>query len=718
MSTPSPGRPAGTYDGWPIHSRYRTTVAGGLLLVVLVCLAALHNVREARRVSLAEGHRTVALIAHVLADRVGGVIDQMPAAGRNETDPPPGLDCAAALAPVGELARDEGLRVTLQGNGTHRDFRCWAGAALTEDALRDLETARLPVPGYPLEIDVGRPRRDILREWRANAWTTLVRTLGISSFVLVLLYAMVRQVRRQAFAASELAAGEQRWRAVFDEAPVGIVMLQPNQPYMVANPAFKRMVGYSIDELQQLGASDITHPDDIELMQAKIGALERGERSSVKFEKRYLHKDGRVIWTEITISRLSETGALNGMLVAVIDDVSARREAEVERLRLEAQLRQSQKLEALGTFAGGIAHDFNNILSAIVGYGERVLRALSADSPLRHDAQQVLNAGMRASLLVERILAFSRSGMTARLPVHVEQVLVETVELLKASLPPDVTLHLDLSAPQAYVLGDPTHLHQVVMNLCSNARHALHGQGTISVSAREVSPAQALALTSGTLQSGRYVRIGVTDTGAGISPEVQERMFDPFFTTRKAVGGTGLGLSLVDGIVKEYGGAIEVKSEIGRGTRFDIYLPLSAERPSAPPRRTIETQRGNGETILLVDDERALVQLCEDLLAELGYEPLGFSSPHEALEAFLSDPARFDLVLTDHSMPEMTGTELIAKIRAVRTDLPVLLMSGYGTAVAEQESRTLGVLAVLKKPVLLVDLAAAVRDAFRRSGSP
>ncbi|MBB3261652.1 signal transduction histidine kinase/CheY-like chemotaxis protein [Paraburkholderia bannensis] len=461
-----------------------------------------------------------------------------------------------------------------------------------------------------------------------------------------------------------------------------------------------------------MAASDITHPDDVELTRAKVAELERGERFSVKFEKRYLHRDGRVIWTEITISRLSETGALGGMLVAVIDDVSARREAEAERLRLEAQLRQSQKLEALGTFAGGIAHDFNNILSAILGYGERVFRALGADSPLRRDAQQVLNAGMRASLLVERILAFSRSGMTARLPVHVESVLVETVELFKASLPPAMEVVLQLDAPQAYVLGDPTHLHQVVMNLCSNARHALEGQGTITVSAQEVASGEARALHSGTLQPGAYVRIGVADTGAGISPEVQERMFDPFFTTRKTTGGTGLGLSLVDGIIKEYGGGIEVQSEVGRGTQFNIYLPLSDSRPAAASPPVLDTWRGNGETVLLVDDERVLVELCEDLLAELGYEPLGFSSPCEALEAFLAEPSRFDLVLTDHTMPEMTGIDLIRQIRAVRPDLPVLLMSGYGNAVVAAQSRTLGVHAVLKKPVLRIDLAKAVRDAL------
>jgi len=800
--TPDLSGPAGAYDGWPIQSRYRTTVAGGLLLVALVCVAAFYNVREDRQTSLAAGHRTVALVARVLADQIGSTIDGIPAPLQHEADlrsgstakdafaafeqgararnpqirslaaggcgfehdivddahtggawahscwpspahaaaaPPPAgeatfpllvrlaakdgrgvvpivanLDCAALLARMSGIARDEHLIVSLAGKEAASGFRCSVGASLEPEALNDLETARFAVPGYPLTVEVGRPRADILREWRHNTWATLARTLTISSLVLVLLYVMVGQVRRQALANRELRVGEQRWRAVFDEAPVGIVMLLPNQPYMVANPAFKRMVGYSLDELHQLSASDITHPDDIELTRAKIAELERGERFTVKFEKRYLHRDGRVIWTEITISRLPETGALGGMLVAVIDDVSARREAEAERLRLEAQLRQSQKLEALGTFAGGIAHDFNNILSAILGYGERVFRALGADSPLRRDAQQVLNAGMRASLLVERILAFSRSGMTARLPVHVEPVLVETVELFKASLPPEVQVALQLDAPQAYVLGDPTHLHQVVMNLCSNAHHALEGPGTITVSARQVAIGEARALNSGTLQPGEYVCIGVADTGAGISPDVQERMFDPFFTTRKTIGGTGLGLSLVDGIVKEYGGAIEVRSEPGRGTQFNIYLPLCAQRPASPPAPTAEARRGNGETVLLVDDERALVELCEDLLAELGYEPLGFSSPGEALEAFLADPPRFDLVLTDHTMPEMTGIDLIRQIRAVRPDLPVLLMSGYGTHVVEEESRALGVRAVLKKPVLRADLTEAVHDALTR----
>ncbi len=797
-ASPDAASPANPHGGWSLNGHDQITLIGGIALVVLVCAAAFFSVRQDRRITLAEAHRSLQLVARVLADRMGSTIAGIPATLQSQaqstagvpggegfaafaeqalaslpkvrsltfggcsyervggeggsaaavstrpctptsavsasTAPASGtpavfpltvhvpaqtsgaavpvvanIDCTALLAGLANMARDDGLIVRLADGGAVAGFGCETSTATRPE---DLETAGFEVPGFPLIIDVSRPREEILRGWRRNAWVTLAGMLGSSAFVFLLLYMMVRRSRRQALANAELRAGEQRWRAVFDVAPVGIVMLLPNQPYMIANPAFKRMVGYSLDELHTLAADDITHPDDMALTRAKIAELERGERATVQFEKRYIHKDGHVIWTEIGISRLAGTGPLGGMLVAVIDDVSARREAEAERLRLEAQLRQSQKLEALGTFAGGIAHDFNNILSAILGYGDRVFRGLGPDSPLRRDAQQVLNAGTRASLLVERILAFSRSGMTARLPVQVAPIITETVELLKASLPPEISVKLQIDAPNSYVLGDPTHLHQVVMNLCSNARHALEGCGTITVCAREVVATTERSLNSGSLQPGTYVCIGVADTGHGIDPEVQERIFDPFFTTRKTIGGTGLGLSLVDGIVKDHGGAIEVLSEVDRGTQFNVYLPVCEERPFESPQPTVGVYTGNDETVLLVDDERVLVELCEEFLAELGYEPLGFTSPREALDAFLAEPSSFDLVLTDQTMPEMTGIELIRQIRAVRPELPVLLMSGYGTAVVEEESRVLGVRAVLKKPVLRAELAQVVWQAL------
>ncbi|PVX70732.1 ATP-binding protein [Paraburkholderia unamae] len=705
---------------------HRTTLAGGLLVVLVLCAAAFVNVWQSRGATLAEGQRALQLVAQVWAGQVGQTLDRMPGT-------PPVYargECAALLAGLAQVARDEQLSLAIEGIGEARAFACEiATESATESATeRATEratqaaaaplTARAAVPGHPLVVEVGRSRAQVLGGWRSTTRATLARTFAISAFVLVLLYLLMRQVRRQDRAHAGLRAGEQRWRAVFDNAPVGIVMLLPNQPYMVANPAFCRMVGYTLEALHGLAPDDITHPDDVALTRAKVAELERGARSHVTFGKRYVHRDGTVIWTEMSISRLSASGELDGMLVAVIDDVSARRAAEAERLRLEAQLRQAQKLEALGTFAGGIAHDFNNILSAILGYGERVFAALPADSPARRDAQQVLNAGTRASQLVERILAFSRSGMAARLPVHVASVVEETVDLFKAQVPRGVRIALRIDAPDAVVQGDPTHLHQVVMNLCSNALHALEGPGAITVSVDESDMSDVSGAVAAPPAS-RYVRIGVADTGAGIAPEVRERIFDPFFTTRRRGAGTGLGLSLVDGIVKEYGGVIDVQSAPGEGACFFIYLPIAQAftrdaRAAAGDEREAAARapQGNGETILLVDDEHTLVELGEEWLAELGYEPVGFASPQAALDAFLSEPQRFDLVLTDQTMPEMSGIELIERLHALRPELPALLVSGYGTALLDEAARAAGVHAVLKKPVNREALGRAIRAAL------
>ncbi|RQN37530.1 PAS domain-containing sensor histidine kinase [Paraburkholderia tropica] len=700
----------------PTRSFHRSTLAGGLLVVFVLCAAACVNVWQSRSATLAEGQRTLQLVARVLAGQIGQTLGHAPAASPEFA----AGECAALLAGLGDVARDERVTLAIEGSGQARAFNCTTSAQdhADADAANDIANTiavRAQVPGYPLVVAVGRSRDAMLGGWRSATHATLARTVAISAFVLVLLYLLMREARRQDRANADLRAGEQRWRAVFDNAPVGIVMLLPNQPYMVANPAFCRMVGYPLDALHALAPDDITHPDDVALTRAKVAELERGARAHVTFEKRYVHRDGSVIWTEMSISRLSGSGELDGMLVAVIDDVSARRAAEAERLRLEAQLRQAQKLEALGTFAGGIAHDFNNILSAILGYGERVFAALPADSPARRDAQQVLNAGTRASQLVERILAFSRSGMAARLPVQVASVVEETVDLFKAQVPPGVSVTLRIDAPDAVVLGDPTHLHQVVMNLCSNALHALDGDGAITVSVDEVAAGDANAR-----HAPRHVRIGVADNGAGIAPEVRERIFDPFFTTRRRGAGTGLGLSLVDGIVKEYGGTIEVRSAPGEGACFLIDLPIqciaSRESREIDASTTLQDSmhapQGQGETILLVDDERALVELGEEWLAELGYEPVGFASPQDALDAFLADPQRFDLVLTDQTMPEMSGIELIERLHAQRPDLPAVLVSGYGTALLDEAARAAGVRAVLKKPVDRAALGRAIRAAL------
>jgi signal transduction histidine kinase len=275
---------------------------------------------------------------------------------------------------------------------------------------------------------------------------------------------------------------------------------------------------------------------------------------------------------------------MEDVLVATVEDVTQRHMDEQARHQLESQLRQSQKLEALGTFAVGIAHDFNNLLGAILGYGERALHAVVAGTPEQRYIEQVLNAGERARSLVERILTFSRSGITTRLPVHLQPVVTETIDLLKVQLTEAIQLEVKLDARDAFVAGDPAQMHQVVMNLCRNAIHAMPEGGTLQVTLALQRLETPLSLSHGAVDSGECVRLTVIDTGVGMSPDLLERIFNPFFTTRKAGEGTGLGLALVEGIVREYSGGIDVQSAVGQGTRFDVYLPvIDAAAVSADP---------------------------------------------------------------------------------------------------------------------------------------
>jgi PAS domain S-box-containing protein len=527
----------------------------------------------------------------------------------------------------------------------------------------------------------------------------------------------VAWLRRLEAVNRSMRASELRWRTVFENAPVGILVLHAHGRYLMANPAFQNMVGYSNQELAERRAFDITHPDDRLLTQEHIDLLVRGDRDKVRFQKRYVDRSGKVVWTDMSVARVfarhqpSEAGS-EDLIIATVEDITQRLADEQERRRLESQLRQSQKLEALGTFAGGVAHDFNNILAAILGFGERSLVAVEENRPARQYIEQVMRAGERARLLVERILTFSRSGLTAQLPVDVRAVVEETAELLKATLPTNVTLILRITQQEAYVLGDATHLHQVVMNLCSNAVHAMPQGGTLGLEVERIALAELRAFSHGVLDAGNYVRLGVADDGVGIAPDVLERMFNPFFTTRRAGEGTGLGLSLVDGIVREHGGAVHVASKLGHGSRFDIYLPVTDARPVPSQESVASLPHGSGQVILLVDDEEALLRLGEEVLAELGYEPVGFSSSEAAWEALQAAPERFDAVISDHTMPGLTGLELAARIAGAHPRLPVILCSGFSTPALEREAAAIGVKAVLRKPVRTADLATALAQAL------
>jgi CheY-like chemotaxis protein len=379
---------------------------------------------------------------------------------------------------------------------------------------------------------------------------------------------------------------------------------------------------------------------------------------------------------------------------------------------MQRQLQQAAKLEAIGRLAGGIAHDFNNILSAILGYGELAQYKLGEGNAVRRQLDQVMQAGARGKGLVDRILAFSRSGMGERVPVHVESVVEETLELLAASLPAHVHLERQLEAADTAVVGDATQLHQVAMNLCTNAVHAMAYGGVLTVVLDRVAVGERRLLSHGTLCAGRYVRLSVSDTGSGIPPAALERMFDPFFTTKRVGDGTGLGLALVHGIVADFGGVIDVATQVGVGTTFTIWLPAAGETPRLLAKPAGELPQGHGETVMIVDDERALVALAEETLAELGYEPVGFDSSVAALQAFRAEPKRFDLVLTDETMPDLTGTELAREIRQLRPDISIILMSGYSGTQLSERAQAAGIIDVRRKPLVRRDIAEPVARAL------
>jgi signal transduction histidine kinase/ActR/RegA family two-component response regulator len=400
----------------------------------------------------------------------------------------------------------------------------------------------------------------------------------------------------------------------------------------------------------------------------------------------------------------------------------ARERAEREREALQARLQQAHRMEAIGELAGGVAHNFNNLLGAILGNTEMALAAVSPRSAAHRHLHEVRKAGERGKGVVDQILTFSRQAEHTHRPVRVQPEVEDAVGLLRASLPATITIRTHLDAADAVVRGDAAQLQQVVMNLCTNAAQAMQGHGIVDVTIEAIDLPNEQLLSHGTLAPGPYVRLAVTDSGDGMDAATVGRIFEPFFTTKAATTGTGLGLSTVHGIVvADHGGALSVRSRRGAGSRFEAWLPRvdaadahrdAAEVPDVPVARAVP--RGRGETILLVDDEPSLVLLGEEMLAALGYEPVGFEKSAEALAAFRAAPHRFDLLLADEAMPEISGTQLAAAVHEIRREIPILLMSGLGTPADPRRRRAAGVRDVLKKPLVSADIATALSRHLRQ----
>lgn len=492
---------------------------------------------------------------------------------------------------------------------------------------------------------------------------------------------------------------------IFDKAPLGIFLIRSGGDIVNVNNHACRYLGYTREELCQMNVVELDRgytPQEIDQIwtrQQQISGIDT-------FETAHRRKDGTTVPVEISGIVLEFDNVPYS--VSFVKDISERKEAEKHRAKMEAHLREAQKMESLGTLAGGIAHDFNNILSAIVGYAELLQITCPVDSTHRNYAAQITKAGHRAKELVQQILLFSRQDRSEKGPMDVGRVVEEALKLIKASLPANIEIQANISKNLAPVFANETNIHQIVMNLCANAYHVMKSAGgLLSVSLTAVTIQDHDALNFPEMKPGGYLKLSIADNGCGISPDLINRIFDPYFTTKPTGEGTGLGLSTIHGIVKDHGGYIKVYSEVGIGTAFHIFLP-SVESPAATSSERVEQLPTGSGCILFVDDEQTLIELGRDLLGRLGYRVETRASALDALEAFRGDPTRFDLVISDMTMPKMTGDEMSRHMRVIRPDVPIILCSGFSERLHTRALEAIGINAVLMKPILYADLAHTV----------
>ena len=519
----------------------------------------------------------------------------------------------------------------------------------------------------------------------------------------------IREITDRKRAEEALAVAEEKYRSIFDNAMEGIYQTTIAGRCINANPALADILGYDSPEELMNTVADI--PKQLYVNSERRAELLRliEKYGSVReFETQYFRKDKSIACVSLNMHAVYNEKGKIAYLEGTVQDIT-------DRKGLESRLVQAQKMEAIGTLAGGIAHDFNNILSAVMGYTE-IVQVKLTQPDLCHYLEQVLLACNRAKDLVGQILTFSRKTEQERKPLHLAPLIREVFKLLRASLPATIEIRqeIDLNGRADMVLADPTQIHQVLMNLATNAFHAMQERGgELRVCLDNVEITPQMRSFHMDVTPGSYARLSVRDTGTGIAPAVMPRIFDPFFTTKKTGEGTGLGLSVVYGIVKECNGTITVQSEQGKGTTFEVYLPI-IHRPMESGRGVSGPIPRGTERILFVDDEEALAEMGRDILTELGYQVVATTSSIKALESFKDQP-EFDLVITDLTMPRMTGVELAREVLRLRPGIPIILCTGFTELITEEEAKALGISEFAMKPIDRRHIATLIRKALKKS---
>ncbi len=627
------------------------------------------------------------------------------------------LEAAVAQSPSGILIADApDVRIRLANQAAFGirggDLKVLKGIDLAEYS-KNWQTFRpdgtlcpkdsLPLSRAVLRGEVTQNEELILRDqegndhWVSSNAAPVKNEMGQTIAGIVVSHDITEQKRVEC----ELRVSQRRLQAIFNTSPDPIVVYNNNGHPEYMNAAFTRIFGWCLDELKN-SCVPFVPGSQKEITRLKIEEIYQSG-NPVRFETKRLTKDERTLDVLLSAAMLKDFQEQNQGLVVNLKDITANK-------KLEAQIRQTQKMESIGTLAGGIAHDFNNILFPVLGYTEMLLQDIPKDNPAHSSLEKIYKGAIRARDLVKQILTFSRQESSELKPMKLQPLIKEALKLIRSTIPTSIEIRQDIDPKCGVVNADPTQIHQIIMNLTTNSYHAMEETGgTISVSLKEIKIGE-FGKRMPDVNPGLYACLMVTDTGKGMEKALAGKIFDPFFTTKAVGKGTGMGLSVVHGIVTGMAGVIKVYSEPLKGTQFTVYLPVENSWHQLPDARTKEPVKGGTERILLVDDEETILSMEKELLERLGYRVTPCAGSIEALQVFRRTPDAFDLIITDMAMPEMSGDKLSVELMQIRSDISILISTGFSEILSGKEADSLGIKGFVMKPIVLRDFALKIRD--------
>ncbi|MCP4692853.1 MAG: response regulator [Desulfobacterales bacterium] len=561
-----------------------------------------------------------------------------------------------------------------------------------------VDAAIVLLAGRENEIDPVEARRT-----RASDW------LGKDNLTRASVDRLLRYLTGKEEVERRLLERESCFTALLDQSDADIVLYAADTGEIVEfNDRAHESLGYTREAFGALRVRDIEGPgSDAKVEERFRGLLDTGEGS---YDTTHLHKNGERFDFHVSNRVVLIHGKLH--ILSMRRQIGRETLASVEKEELEERLRQARKMEAIGALAGGVAHDFNNILGIILGNVELAMLDIPTWSPVHFNFDEIRTACQRARDVVKQLLSFSRKTRHARKPVKINTVIKESLKLLRASIPTIIDIHANIPKECGAILADPTQIHQVLINLCTNAAHAMYESGgVLEVRLQEVEVREDVSPRYHDLKPDRYIKLTVSDTGCGIDPEIKDRIFDPYFTTKEMDKGTGIGLSVVHGIIEDHDGVISVESAPGKGAAFHIFFPVIDEWAEPELDIPVELLKGD-ERILLVDDEEAIVNLGQHMLERLGYHVDALTDPVEALELFRENSKNWDLIISDMTMPGMTGDKLLEEVLKIRPGMPIILCTGFSERISREEALEKGIRGYMEKPFNLTMFSKTVRTSL------